>query len=90
MHYSRVPGTPRLATSLKSQIREFVRIVSESGGQPDAAERIRTSMMGLWLRLLQQQGSTLPAAQVQELLEGDLDLNVQGLLIYFERQRKGQ
>jgi glyoxylase-like metal-dependent hydrolase (beta-lactamase superfamily II) len=90
MHYSRVTGTPRLAASLKSQIREFVRIVHEAGGLPDAAERIRASMMGLWLRLLQQHGSTLPESQVQELLEGDLDLNTQGLMIYFERQRKNK
>ena len=45
-------------------------------------------MMELWLKLLQQQGSTMPVAEVARLLESDLELNSQGLLIWFERQRK--
>jgi glyoxylase-like metal-dependent hydrolase (beta-lactamase superfamily II) len=90
MHYSRVTGTQRLATSLKSQIREFVKIVNEHGGQPDAAKRVGAAMMGLWLRLLQQHGSPLSDSEAQELLAGDLDLNVQGLMIYYQRQRKSK
>jgi glyoxylase-like metal-dependent hydrolase (beta-lactamase superfamily II) len=88
MHYSRVTGTPRLAAMLKSQIREFVRIVREHGALPEASEGIRAAMLELWVTLLQQQGSGLSSSAVAELLEGDLDLNTQGLLIWFERQRK--
>ena len=43
MHYSRVTGTPRLATMLKSQIREFVRITA-------SAELSRTPTMPFALR----------------------------------------
>jgi glyoxylase-like metal-dependent hydrolase (beta-lactamase superfamily II) len=88
MHYSRVTGTPRLAAMLKSQIREFVRIVRENEALPDAHNAVRAAMMDLWLKLLQQQGSTMSAAEVADLLETDLELNVQGLLIWFYRQRK--
>lgn len=88
MHYSRVPSTPRLADLLKSQIREFVRIVRERQALPDAHNAVRAAMMELWLQLLQQQGSTMAADEVAQLLEADLELNTQGLLIWFERQRK--
>jgi glyoxylase-like metal-dependent hydrolase (beta-lactamase superfamily II) len=90
MHYSRVTGTPRLAALLKSQIREFVRIAQEGEGQPDAHNFIRTAMMEMWLKLLQQQGSTLSRAEVSDWLDGDLELNAQGLVIWLERQRKDQ
>jgi glyoxylase-like metal-dependent hydrolase (beta-lactamase superfamily II) len=88
MHYSRVTGTPRLAAALKSQIREFVRIVQACADRPDAHDAIRAAMLQLWLKLLQQQGSTLSVAEVARWLEMDLELNAQGLLIWFQRQRK--
>jgi glyoxylase-like metal-dependent hydrolase (beta-lactamase superfamily II) len=88
MHYSRVTGTPRLAAMLKAQIREFVRIVRESAALPDAHNAIRAAMLQMWLQLLQQQGSTVPADEVAKLLESDLELNSQGLLIWFQRQRR--
>jgi glyoxylase-like metal-dependent hydrolase (beta-lactamase superfamily II) len=88
MHYSRVTGTPRLAGMLKSQIREFVRIAQACGELPDAHNAVRAAMLEMWLKLLQLQGSTVPAAEVAELLETDLELNSQGLLIWYWRQRK--
>jgi glyoxylase-like metal-dependent hydrolase (beta-lactamase superfamily II) len=90
MHYSRVTGTARLATSLKSQIREFVRMTRECAVLPDAYQALYSAMFDLWMKLLQQHGCTLSASEVGELLKGDLDLNAQGLLIWFERQRKGK
>jgi hypothetical protein len=88
MHYSRVTGTPRLAEMLKSQIREFVRIVRDRAASPDAHNAIRAAMLELWLKLLQQQGSTVAADDVAKLLETDLELNSQGLLLWFARQRR--
>jgi len=40
------------------------------------------------LKLLQQQGSTLAVEEVSKWLETDLELNAQGLLIWFRRQQK--
>ena len=88
MHYSRVTGTPRLAESLKSQIREFVRIVQDCEALPDAHNAIRAAMLELWLKLLQQQGSTRASDDVAQILESDLELNAQGLLIWSARQRR--
>ena len=88
-HYSRVTGTPRLAGLLKSQIRDFVRMAREREGRPDAFEAIRSAMLELWLRLLHEEGSTRTREEVAELLATDLGLNVQGLLIWLDRQRRG-
>jgi glyoxylase-like metal-dependent hydrolase (beta-lactamase superfamily II) len=88
MHYSRVTGTPRLAEMLKSQIREFVRIARDCEASPDAHNAIRAAMLALWLKLLQQQGSTAAADDVAKVLESDLELNAQGLLIWLARQRR--
>ena len=89
MHYSRVTGTPRLADLLKLQIREFVRIARESESLPDVHGAIRTGMMDMWLKLLGQQGSELSSREVSDWLEGDLELNAQGLVIWLQRQKKG-
>ena len=88
MHYSRVTGTPRLAALLKLQIREFVRIARESENLPDVHGAIRTGMMAMWLKLLQQQGSELSPQEVSDWLGGDLELNAQGLVIWLQRQKK--
>jgi glyoxylase-like metal-dependent hydrolase (beta-lactamase superfamily II) len=88
MHYSRVAGTPRLAEMLKSQIREMVRIVRACEASPDPHNAIRSAMLDLWLKLLQQQGSTVAPGDVAKLLESDLELNSQGLLMWFARQRR--
>jgi glyoxylase-like metal-dependent hydrolase (beta-lactamase superfamily II) len=89
MHYSRVTGTPRLAAMLKWQVREFVRIARESAQSADSHNAIREQMMDMWLKLLQQQGSTLSPREVSDWLEGDLELNAQGLAIWLQRQQKG-
>jgi hypothetical protein len=88
MHYSRVTGTPRLAQMLKSQIKEFVRIVAAAVETDDPHQAVRKSMLDMWLRLLKSQGSTTPVPEVTQLLETDLELNAQGLLIWYERQHK--
>jgi len=88
MHFSRVRHPPRLAESLKSQIRELVRIVNESQSAADPHNAIKAAMLELWLGLLRRQGSTLPDADIARLLETDLELNAQGLLIWHQRQRR--
>jgi hypothetical protein len=88
MHYSRVTGTQRLARLLEFQIHEFVRIARACADLPNAHEAVREAMLQLWIGLLREQGSTRSADEVAELLETDRELNAQGLLIWFERQRK--
>jgi glyoxylase-like metal-dependent hydrolase (beta-lactamase superfamily II) len=88
MHYSRVTDIPRLAASLKAQIPELVRIALAHADSPEPYRQIRDAMWRMWLALLAQHGCTLPEARIAEVLQGDLDLNTQGLIVWLERRKK--
>ncbi len=45
-------------------------------------------MRQLWIGLLRQHGCTLSETRIDELLGGDLELNVQGLVAWLERQKR--
>jgi glyoxylase-like metal-dependent hydrolase (beta-lactamase superfamily II) len=86
MHFSRVTDVPRLGESLKGQIRELVRIAEQSATAADRAAAIRAGMGGLWRELAARHGCPLPPQGVLALLEGDLELNTQGLIAWLERR----
>jgi glyoxylase-like metal-dependent hydrolase (beta-lactamase superfamily II) len=88
MHYSRVTGLPRLAQSLRTQIREFAGFATRRSGEADPYAAIRSDMLQLWLQLARQHGCTQSDAQIEHLLGNDLDLNTQGLIVWAARQRK--
>jgi glyoxylase-like metal-dependent hydrolase (beta-lactamase superfamily II) len=88
MHFSRVRDLPRLAASLKSQIRELVDITQRAADADDPYAAIRNDMLKLWLGLIRQHGCTLADAEIERLLLSDLDLNTQGLIVWAERRRK--
>lgn len=87
MHFSRVTDVPRLGESLKAQIRELARVAEQSAAAPDPAAAIRAGMAGLWRELAIRHGCPLPPERVLALLEGDLELNTQGLVVWLERRR---
>jgi glyoxylase-like metal-dependent hydrolase (beta-lactamase superfamily II) len=86
-HYSRVTEVPRLAESLKQQIRQFVTIARSHHGDANRHDAISADMRSLWLELLRRHGCTLSDARIDELLGGDLELNTQGLIAWLDRQR---
>jgi glyoxylase-like metal-dependent hydrolase (beta-lactamase superfamily II) len=88
MHYSRVTGIPQLAESLKTQVQELVQIARRSAGAADVKAAIMKEMRELWLTLARAHGCTLPDARIHEVLEGDVDLNAQGLVVWLERQKR--
>jgi len=88
MHYSRVRDVPRLAESLRAQIRELVAITGRHVNAADRYAAIRADMLQLWLRLARKHGCTQTDAQIEELLGNDLDLNTQGLVVWDDRRRK--
>jgi glyoxylase-like metal-dependent hydrolase (beta-lactamase superfamily II) len=87
MHFSRVTDVPRLGESLKGQIRELTRIAQQSSAAADPAAAIRSGMSDLWRELAARHGCRLPPRQLLALLEGDLELNTQGLIAWLERRR---
>jgi len=88
MHFSRVTDVPRLGESLKGQIRELTRIAEQSADAPDPAGAIRDGMGGLWRELAIRHGCPLRPERVLALLEGDLELNTQGLIAWLERRSR--
>ena len=85
MHFSRVTGVPRLGELLKDQIRELSRIARRHARAADRGGRIRADMLALWVALARREGSTLDEAQLERALEGDLELNTQGLIAWLDR-----
>ncbi|HSY07422.1 MAG TPA: MBL fold metallo-hydrolase [Steroidobacteraceae bacterium] len=89
MHYGRVGDVPRLARDLKYQVREFARIALEHAGAADRAGAIEGALRALWRDLARRHGCHFTDAQFEQLLGKDVDLNVQGLLVWLQRRNKG-
>src|SRR6266513_890923 len=85
MHFSRVPGVPRLGELLKPQVRELARIARAHAQDPDPAAGIRAAMRALWLDLAHGHGCALSDGEIEKVLEGDLELNTQGLMVWLKR-----
>jgi glyoxylase-like metal-dependent hydrolase (beta-lactamase superfamily II) len=88
MHYSRVTDIPRLALSLKYQIREFVRFALELGDSAAPAHAIGGAMRALWVELARAHGCKLSEAEYDEYLAKDIELNVQGIIAWLARRQK--
>ena len=90
MHYGRVTDVPRLAQDLKHQIREFARIALEHADSSDPASAIGSALRELWRDLARRHGCDFTDAGFDALLDKDVNLNVQGLIVWLERRRKAQ
>ena len=91
MHFSRVTGVPRLAALLKEQITALADIARAHRAEANPALGIRADMLALWLWLARAHGIRLSDAELEQALEGDLELNTQGLIAWLARsQGQGQ
>ena len=88
MHFSRVTSVPRLAAALKAQIQELVRIANRHASAQDRYAAIRADMLDLWLGLAHEHGAPLSDDDITTLLQGDLDLNTQGLIVWLDRMKR--
>ena len=84
MHYSRVTEVPRLGASLLEQIAALERIARDGAAAPDRSAAIRDGMWQLWLERAHRHGCPLEDARLAQLLEGDLELNTQGLVHWLD------
>jgi glyoxylase-like metal-dependent hydrolase (beta-lactamase superfamily II) len=85
MHYSRVTGLPRLAESLKMQVRALAQIARRHAADADREAAIRAEMRALWLTLARAHGVTPAEQKVDAFLDKDLELNTQGLIAWLAR-----
>ena len=90
MHYGRVTDVPRLAQDMKHQIREFERIALAHAESPDPAGAIGVALRALWRELARRHGCDFTDAEFHDMLDKDVNLNVQGLIVWLERRKKTQ
>jgi hypothetical protein len=86
-HYSRITDIPRQAESLKSQIREIVRITKSHANSSNAGKEIAADIRAMWLKLAREHGYTQSEQSFDAVLGTDLELNVQGLEVWLQRLR---
>lgn len=85
-HYGEVRDVQRLAGDLKRGIDEFVTLGRALAAVPQRASRMREAMFARLDHWLDQHGYPGDTAERHRLLDGDIDLNVQGLEVWLDRQ----
>lgn len=88
MHYSRVTDVPRLGDSLKRQVRELERIARELKAAPDRGREILNAVWALWRERALRHGCPVSPRRLRELLDGDLELNTQGLIHWLDTRAR--
>jgi len=84
-HYGRVENVERVSAALTEQVQELAAMATAHRGAPDAAIRIRAAMHARWLVRARDHGVQLSDAAIDDILRGDLELNVQGLMAWLQR-----
>ena len=89
-HYSRVTHLDRLAADLHACLDAFVDLGRRYADYPDRTARLKKEMFQYLSHRLDAHGDTHEPAARHELLDMDVDLNVQGLEFWMDRQQKAQ
>ena len=85
-HYSRVGEVERLGAELHRGVSAFVELTRRHAGAPDRAAAIREAVFD-WLSVaLDDHGYTGDLAARHALLDPDVELDVQGLLVWLDRR----
>lgn len=85
-HYGEVTECERMAADLHAQIDEMVRLVQACDGEGRHA-RLVSELSALYLRRAREHGAPLTDAEALDLLAMDIELNAQGLEIWFDRRK---
>lgn len=87
-HYGRVGEVPRLARELGDGIARYERIATELAGVPDRHAQLRRALSADALAALRAHGCALADEAIGAILDGDLELNAQGLGVWLDQQAK--
>jgi glyoxylase-like metal-dependent hydrolase (beta-lactamase superfamily II) len=88
-HFGKVTGLERLAADLHQLIDAYVDLTRAAPGTGEARHAwLKEAIAGLFLERLRAHGCTLDEAQVRALLVNDLELNAQGLLVWWDRAKQ--
>lgn len=89
-HFGKVTGLARLAADLHELIDAYVDLTRAAPGTGEARHAwLKEAIAGLFLERLRAHGCTLDEAQVRALLVNDIELNAQGLLVWWDRAKQG-
>ncbi len=91
-HYGRVMDPPRLACDLHAQIDDYVRLTRAAPDEGVTRRHawLKDEIEALLLRRLSAHGCTLAVARCRALLANDVELNAQGLLVWWERGQQSR
>lgn len=84
-HYGEITEVERLGRELKQRVAAFVRLARELQRVPDRDARMREEMFRMLSVWLDEHGYAGDRALRHEVLDGDVELNVQGLEHWLDR-----
>lgn len=88
-HFGAIGLTPALVHRLRKSIHSFVEIaLAEQQTAGDRIQNIAQRMRALLIDELRAHGCGLALSECESLLEGDIDLNAQGLDVWLSRQQQ--
>jgi len=85
-HFSRVDATPALARQMHESLDAYVALALRHRDAPGRAGVMRKAMFGLFSEQLDRHGYRGDVQERHRLLDDDIDLNVQGLEVWLDRQ----
>ena len=86
-HYGRVDGVGGLAQTLLRLLEATVRAAQALRHHPERHQALKQALLELYVQDLQRHGAPQTAAQIQELLGMDIELNAQGLAVWLDKTR---
>ncbi|MCU0977391.1 MAG: MBL fold metallo-hydrolase [Steroidobacteraceae bacterium] len=84
-HYGEITEIERLGRELKQRVADFVRLARDLAGAPDRTARMQEDMFRLLSVWLDEHGYAGDRAERHAVLDGDVELNVQGLEHWLDR-----
>jgi glyoxylase-like metal-dependent hydrolase (beta-lactamase superfamily II) len=89
-HFGQVTGLASLAADLHALIDAYVDLTRAAPGTGAARhDWLKEALASLFLERLRAHGCRLDEAAVRDLLVNDLELNAQGLLVWWDRAKQG-
>ena len=86
-HYGRVDGVGGLAQTLLRLLEATVRAAQALRHHPERHRALKQALLELYVQDLQRHGAPQTAAQIQELLGMDIELNAQGIAVWLDKTR---
>ena len=86
-HYGRVDGVGGLAQTLLRLLEATVRAAQALRHHPERHQALKQALLELYVQDLQRHGAPQTAAQIQELLGMDIELNAQGIAVWLDKTR---